>query len=108
MKFSLYIAVVVAAIREPQSPYVLDYFDKLDADCTRESCVPQLTACADGSDKDCLQRVECLHEASGEEGYSSCLRDKDQHRMTWSELDNTEVKVLDCAHPNKCMPDERE
>merc|ERR1719161_2220335 len=26
--------------------------------------------------------------------------------MKWSQLDDTEVKVLDCAHSNKCMPDE--
>merc|ERR1719163_2460205 len=26
--------------------------------------------------------------------------------MKWSQLDDAEVKVLDCAHSNKCMPDE--
>jgi len=83
------------------SPYVLDYIDKMNGDCTAAHCIDQLDRCSDGSDPECQNRLNCIREAGGVGDAGQCLK-----QMKWSQLDDTEVKVLDCAHSNKCMPDE--
>ena len=110
MMFVFYNAITVAAatLRQPESPNVVDYLDKLDVSCTRDNCVKQLTPCADGADKDCLARVECLDQEKRVDADSPCLMDDDHQEMKWTELDDTEVQILDCAHSHKCMPDEWE
>lgn len=106
MIFALCSVLTVATLRHAQSPFVVDYLDKMDSQCTAEACTKQLTPCADGTDQDCMRRIECLTSAKSEDVFSGCLIDKDKQKMTWTELDDTEVKVLDCAHTAKCMPDE--
>ena len=95
MIFAFYNAITVAAatLRQPQSPYVIDYIDKIDVTCTRDNCVKQLTPCADGADKYCLARVECLSQAKSEDAYGPCLMDADHKEMKWTELDDAEVQV---------------
>jgi len=80
------------------SPYVLDYITKLNSDCTSAHCVDQLDSCSDGTDADCQKRLTCIRD-NGLEDAGECLKS-----MKWSQLDNTEVKLLDCAHSNKCLP----
>jgi hypothetical protein len=82
------------------SPYVLDYIDKMNGECTSSHCIDELDRCADGSDPECQNRLNCIRDA-GTSNAGSCLK-----QMKWSQLDDTEVKVLDCAHSNKCMPNE--
>merc|ERR1719224_360609 len=83
-----------------ESPYVLDYLDKMNGDCTSAHCIDQLDRCADGSDPECQTRLNCIRDA-GTNNAGQCL-----NQMKWSQLDDTEVKVLDCAHSNKCTPEE--
>merc|ERR1719217_1187920 len=82
------------------SPYVLDYIDKMNSDCTSAHCINELDRCANGSDPECQNRLNCIRDA-GTANAGTCLK-----KMKWAQLDDTEVKVLDCAHTNKCMPEE--
>jgi len=104
IKLALLHSAVASLLQDFQagpSPYVLDYIDKMNGDCTAAHCIDQLDRCSDGSDPECQNRLNCIREAGGVGDAGQCLK-----QMKWSQLDDTEVKVLDCAHSNKCMPDE--
>ena len=79
------------------SPLVDDFVDGFKAECTAQKCGAELEQC-DGPGSDCAKRANCVKQ---EGAMQPCF-----NNVHWSDLDDTEVKVFDCAHKHGCMPHE--
>lgn len=70
----------------------------LDPDCVKDNCKEPMSACKNGigkGGKDCSQRLSC---SMNRDDFENCFTG-----LKWSDLENDEVKIFDCAKHSECM-----
>lgn len=100
------LSVAAAALHKP-SPYVADDLGGIDALCVENNCGTQLATCMDGrgeGGKVCETRIKCIFndvsDAAQLSAAAPCFE-----KEKWSDLNNDELQIFDCAKDQRCMAD---